>query len=47
MYLADKNISFMNWPVFYESILNDLDPGLNEMIVHLGIDNNEIKNHFK
>ena len=24
-------------------ILNNLDPGLNEMIVHLGLDNNEMK----
>ena len=43
MYMADKNITFKNWPVHYESILNNLDPGLNEMIVHLGLDNNEMK----
>ena len=41
--MADKNIFFKNRPVYYESILNDLDPGLNEMIVHLSIDNNEMK----
>ena len=43
MYMADKNLSFDKWPEYYESILNSLDPGLNEMIVHLGIDNNEMK----
>jgi hypothetical protein len=43
MYMADKNISFENWAGYYDSILNNLEPGLNEMIVHLGIDNNEMK----
>ena len=43
MYMADKKISFEDWPGYYESILNDLGPGLNEMIVHLGLDNNEMK----
>ena len=43
MYMADKNISFDNWSEYYELLLNNLNPGLNEMIVHLGIDNNEMK----
>jgi len=43
MYMADKNISFENWVGYYDSILNNLEPGLNEMIVHLGIDDNEMK----
>ena len=43
MYMADKNISFDNWAEYYESILNNLSPGLNEIIVHLGLDNNEMK----
>ena len=43
MYMADKNISFENWAGYYDYILNNLDPGLNEMIVHLGLDNNEMK----
>lgn len=43
MYMADKNVSFENWAGYYGSILNNLEPGLNEMIVHLGIDNNEMK----
>ena len=43
MYMADKNVSFENWAEYYGSILNNLEPGLNEMIVHLGIDNNEMK----
>ena len=43
MYMADKNMTFKNWPLYYESILNNLDPGLNEIIVHLGLDNNEMK----
>ena len=41
--MADKKISFENWAEYYESILENLDPGLNEMIVHLGLDNNEMK----
>jgi hypothetical protein len=43
MHMVDKNISFENWPKYYDSILNNLDLGLNEMIVHLGYDNNEMK----
>jgi len=43
MYMADKNISFDNWPEYYESLINNLEPGLNEMIFHLGLDNNEMK----
>ena len=43
MHMADKKISFENWAEYYESILENLDPGLNEMIVHLGLDNNEMK----
>ena len=34
---------FENWVGYYDSILNNLEPGLNEMIVHLGIDDNEMK----
>jgi len=43
MYMADKNISFEDWPEYYDSILNNLNSGLNEIIVHLGYDNNEMK----
>jgi len=43
MYMADKNISFNNWPKYYNDILNNLSPGLNEIIVHLGYDNDELK----
>ena len=43
MHMADKNMSFENWPKYYDSILNNLDSGLNEMIVHLGYDNDEMK----
>ena len=43
MYMADKNISFEDWPEYYDDIVNNLNPGLNEIIVHLGFDNNEMK----
>ena len=43
MYMADKNISFEDWPEYYGDIVNNLNPGLNEIIVHLGFDNNEMK----
>ena len=43
MYMADESISFEEWPNYYDSILDNLDSGLNELIVHLGFDNNEMK----
>ncbi len=43
MYMAEKNVSFENWSKYYINILNNLKPGLNEMIVHLGYDNVEMK----
>ena len=41
--MADKNISFEDWPEYYDDIVNNLNPGLNEIIVHLGFDNHEMK----
>ena len=43
MYMAEKNISFDDWSKYYIDILNNLDPGLNEIIVHLGYDNLEMQ----
>jgi len=43
MYMADKNVSFENWSKYYISILNNLNSGLNEIIVHLGYDNTEMQ----
>ena len=43
MYMADKNISFDDWDEYYKSIIDNLNPGLNEIVVHLGFDNNEMK----
>ena len=43
MYMADKNISFEDWSTYYIDILNNLNPGLNEIIVHLGYDDNEMQ----
>jgi len=43
MHMADKNVSFENWGKYYDSILNNLCPGLNEIIVHLGYDNDEMQ----
>jgi predicted glycoside hydrolase/deacetylase ChbG (UPF0249 family) len=43
MYMADKNVSFEDWSTYYIDILNNLNPGLNEIIVHLGYDDNEMQ----
>lgn len=43
LYMADKSIEFKNWESYYHSIIKELKPGLNEIIVHLGIDNEELQ----
>ena len=43
LYMADKSIEFKNWENYYHSIIKELKPGLNEIIVHLGTDNEELK----
>ena len=43
LYMADKSIEFKNWENYYHSIIKELKPGLNEIIVHLGTDNKELK----
>ena len=43
LYMADKSIEFENWENYYHSIIKELKPGLNEIIVHLGTDNEELK----
>ena len=41
--MADKSIEFENWENYYHCIFKELKPGLNEIIVHLGTDNEELK----
>lgn len=43
MYMADKTVSFENWTKYYIDILDNLNPGLNEIIVHLGFDDDEMR----
>ena len=43
MYMADKTVSFENWTKYYIDILDNLNPGLNEIIVHLGFDDEEMR----
>ena len=42
-YMARKGIEFDEWESFYLDILNNLNPGLSQLIVHLGYDNDEMK----
>ncbi len=43
-FMADKSLDFENWEDYYYKIVEELRPGLNEIIVHLGSDNEELKN---
>lgn len=43
MYMADKNVPFEDWTKYYINIVNNLNPGLNEIIVHLGFDDKEMR----
>ena len=42
-YMAENGMDLNNWEEFYVGILNNLKPGLNQIIVHLGYDNQEMK----
>ncbi|MBL6649123.1 MAG: polysaccharide deacetylase family protein [Flavobacteriaceae bacterium] len=43
-FMASPKIEFSDWENYYITILNNLKPGLSEIIVHLGIDDNEMQN---
>ena len=42
-YMAQKGIKHEQWEGFYLDILNNLKPGLSQLIVHLGYDDNEMR----
>ena len=42
-YMARKGIEHHEWETFYLDILNNLNPGLSQLIVHLGYDDDEMK----
>ena len=42
-YMAENGMDLNNWEEFYIGILNNLKPGLSQIIVHLGYDNQEMK----
>ena len=42
-YMAQKGIEHDEWETFYLDILNNLNPGLSQLIVHLGYDDDEMK----
>ena len=41
--LDDTPIGYQNWKTFYMNAINDIKPGLNVLLVHLGYDNEELK----
>ena len=41
--LDDSPIDYQNWKTFYMNAINDIKPGLNVLLVHLGYDNEELK----
>lgn len=43
-YMAENGMDLNNWEEFYIGILNNLKPGLSQIIVHLGYDDQEMKN---
>jgi predicted glycoside hydrolase/deacetylase ChbG (UPF0249 family) len=44
MYMALPDLEFSKWDEYYINVLNNLGPGLNEIIVHLGYDDKEMQN---
>lgn len=42
-YMAQKGIKHDEWETFYLDILDNLKPGISQLIVHLGSDDNEMK----
>ncbi len=39
----DSSIDFRSWKKFYTEVINDIKPGFNVLLVHLGYDNDELK----
>ena len=39
----DSPIDFQSWKNFYTAVINDIKPGFNVLLVHLGYDNDELK----
>ena len=42
-YMAENGMDLNNWEEFYIGILNNLKPGLSQIIVHLGYDDKEMR----
>tara|TARA_B110000305_G_scaffold242055_1_gene319424 strand:+ start:5947 stop:6972 length:1026 start_codon:yes stop_codon:yes gene_type:complete len=42
-YMAENGMNFNDWENFYIDILNNLKPGLSQILVHLGYDDDEMK----
>lgn len=41
--VADERIASDDWEIFYAGVLTSLTPGLHELVVHLGTDDNELR----
>ena len=41
--MAQKMMTANEWPAYYDGIIQQLKPGLNEIIIHLAFDNDEMK----
>ena len=39
----DSPIDYPSWKKFYTEVIEDIKPGLNVLLVHLGYDNDELK----
>mgnify|MGYP001167015695 FL=1 len=39
----DSPIDYPSWKKFYSEVIEDIEPGLNVLLVHLGYDNDELK----
>jgi predicted glycoside hydrolase/deacetylase ChbG (UPF0249 family) len=42
-YMAESGLKYENWEGFYLSVLDDIKPGLSQLIVHLGYDDAEMR----
>ena len=42
--MASPDLKFSEWENYYLNILNNLKPGISELIVHLGYDDKEMQN---
>lgn len=43
LYIARKGLKTDKWEAFYLNAINNLKPGLSQLIVHLGYDNDEMR----